>query len=282
MKHGNFKPTVSILLVALASAACQKAWSAESAPNIKGRVHATTDDTHFVLQTEKFFVRINRSKIPIEMQQRLLRASLANAVTEVSAPGEAIEQTWPTVEVRKNEIQNLKVAAPELLRVIGDKVQLRGTVEYSTDASQFLILSGQRLYELKTKDLSPQQVSYLNARNVGDDINMTLSSKDARRVGTIQQPPPVNGSAIPNDFYLEDNGEIHLVGTLVHSFSDPLIIVQVENAFFQLLKSRLPPGDFDSPGKTVEIKAPMSAIDFVWTLDKSLPIRQPAYFNPKD
>lgn len=266
----------------MATAISTVASSGERIPNIKGRVHATTDDSHFVMQTEKFFVRINRSKLSPEMQKQLLKASLANVETEVAPPVDAIDLKWPTVQIHhQSELQELTLNEPEYFRVLGEKVQLRGTVGFSTDSSLILILSGLQLYQLKGETLSQAQATYLKSKNIGDSINLTVDLGKAQRVGSFQQLPATSGEPEKPDRFLTSKETFEIVGTLVHSFSDPLVIVQVDTTFFQLKKSLLPKGELDSPGKTVDFKAPMSAIDFVWSYERpASPIRQPAQFRP--
>jgi hypothetical protein len=282
MTKSNFFNVTSVAVLSMATAISTVASSAERVPNIKGRVHATTDDSHFVMQTEKFFVRINRSKISPEMQKRLLKASLANIETEVTPPADAIDLKWPTVQIHhKSDLQELTLKEPEYFRVLGEKVQLRGTVGFSTDSSLFLILSGLQLYQLKGEALSEAQATYLKSKNVGDSINLTMDFGKAQKVGSFQQPPATIVEPQNPDRFLAGKETFEIVGTLVHSFSDPLEIVQVETTFFQLKKSLLPKREFGSPGKTVDFKAPMSAIDFVWSYERpASPIRQPSHFRP--
>ncbi|MBN8541207.1 MAG: hypothetical protein J0L82_12520 [Deltaproteobacteria bacterium] len=284
MKKCTLVTVASVAVLSMTTTASTTASSAERVPNIKGRVHATTDDSHFVMQTEKFFVRINRSKLSPEMQIRLLKASLANIETEVAPPAGAIDLKWPNVQIhQKSDLQELTLKEPEYFRVLGEKVQLRGTVGFSTDSSVFLILSGLQLYQLKGEALSEAQATYLESKNVGDSINLTLDLGKAQKMGSIQQPSATVGEPQKPDRFLAGKGTFEITGTLVHSFSDPLVIVQVETTFFQLKRNLLPKGEFSSPGKTVDFKAPMSAIDFVWSYERpASPIRQPAHFRPVD
>ncbi|MDZ4083494.1 MAG: hypothetical protein U1E10_11200 [Bdellovibrionales bacterium] len=285
MKKSTLVTATSVAILSMATAANSGATSEERVPNIKGRVHSTTDDSHFVMQTENFFVRINRSKISREMQSRLLKASLANMETEVAPPAEAIELKWPTVQIYRKEAlldsQERTKPEPQYFRVIGEKVQLRGTVGYSSDSSRFLVLSGFQLYQLKADELSTTQVAYLSSKNIGDSINLTFDRDKASKVGSLLLPPATIGEPKTPDRFLAGKGKFEIAGTLVHSFSDPLVIVQVESTFFQLKKNHLPKGEYSSPGKLVDFKAPMSAIDFVWSYEQpASPIRQPAHFRP--
>ncbi len=282
MKQSTLVTATSVAILSITTAVGPTASSAERLPNIKGRVHATTDDSHFVMQTERFFVRINRSKISPEMQNRLLKASLANVETEVAPPADAIDLQWPTVQIHdQGELKELKINEPEYFRVMGDKVQLRGTVGFSNDSSMFLILSGVQLYQLTGETLSEAQAAYLKSKTIGDSINLTMDLGKAVSVGSFQQPPGTASEPQKPDRFLAGRDTFEIVGTLVHSFSDPLVIVQVEKTFIQLKKSLVPKEALGSPGKTVEFKAPMSAIDFVWSYEQaSRPIRQPAQYRP--
>lgn len=271
--------------------------------HLDGVVLLSTDDQHFVVQTKDYTFRIDKSKLSPELQDRLNKASLSQAEASFDAPHGAIELRWPTfLAAGPGDLKKLERDSPDKVQIIGDKISVKGVLSMSFSDSHFLVQSEDKLYRLDRSLLSSDIRQSLEKKAVGDKVNLTLDLESAKQVGTLTDFPPGAGNdadrvpasvrrPVPsNDESVTfKKGTLRIVGTLVHSFNTPLVVIQVKDTFLQMRRDGLvgvegtTPADYEKPGRVVHVQAPLQAVDFVWSyatpVEKSVsrPHQSPRY-----
>lgn len=247
--------------------------------HLDGELLLTTDDHHFVVQTDKYFFRINRAKLDADLQRRLEQAAFAHAKARFSTPGDSIEFRWPTVlPPGKSSLKELEREVPDKVQVLGDKIAVKGKLALSFNDEHFLVQSDGKLYRLDRKSLSADLNQSLAKTPIGDKVNLTVDLASAQHVGTLIDSSRMPASVAQADRTQDEaitfgKGMLRIVGTLVHSFDTPLVIIQVKDTFLQLKRDGLvftdgtKPADIEKPGRHINVQAPLHAVDFIWRYD---------------
>ncbi len=247
--------------------------------HLDGELLLTTDNHHFVVQTDKYFFRINRAKLDADLQRRLEQAAFAHAKARFSTPGDSIELRWPTVlPPGKSSLKELEREVPDKVQVLGDKIAVKGKLALSFNDEHFLVQSDGKLYRLDRKSLNADLNQSLEKTSIGDKVNLTVDLASAQHVGTLIDSSRMPASVAQADRTQDEaitfgKGMLRIVGTLVHSFDTPLVIIQVKDTFLQLKRDGLvftdgtKPADIEKPGRHVNVQAPLHAVDFIWSYD---------------
>lgn len=252
--------------------------------HLDGELLLTTDDHHFVVRTDKYFFRINRAKLDADLQRRLEQAAFAHAKARFDTPDDSIELRWPTVlPTGKSSLKALEREVPDMVQIFGDKIAVKGKLALSFNDEHFLVQSDGKLYRLDRKSLSADVNQSLAKASIGDKVNLTVDLASAQHVGTLidssikadEPSARMPASVAQADRTQEDaitygKGMLRIVGTLVHSFNTPLVIIQVKDTYLQLKRDGLiftdgtKSADIEKPGRHVNVQAPLHAVDFIW------------------
>lgn len=240
---------------------------------ISGRTLSTFAEDSFVLETDKYNYKIEKTILSKEVVRMLERASGQSKLVQVEIPRKAIQYIWPSRKVNVSDsdtrkysqfTQRLAVEAKENKGL----VSLKGTSVYSFSEPYFLVEVGQSIYQLKKSSLSKEQRSLLDAVYPGDRVEIAVKKSAVGLSWNFKQSVARGvASAQPMDEVKYFGSSIQVKGTLLHSFDDPFVLVQSQDAIYQIRRneiSTLVPKALDRPGSSVQLQAPVRAVELIW------------------
>lgn len=227
-----------------------------------------------LFQTQSRIYRIRNKELSIEDRKLLDFSSVYGKLINISIPKVALEYSWTAfpASVVRNELvnatnENLK---PEALLNDGT-ISLMGTSWYSYNEPFVLVQVKDSIYRLNSSDLTPLQISEVERIAPGGRIHLSVPTRALNFAWTVRQDPQSLGSEfVDHDLIATKEDHIHIRGTVLHSFSDPLALIQSRGSIVQLRKILLTAKNtelLEQVGQRVEVSAPIGAIVSVWPAD---------------
>lgn len=255
---------------------------------IAGVAIHTFEDSHYVIQTDRYFFRVEKSKLTPDVRTELDRAVQESRWRGFAIPHQAISDAWPVspspddAAVRFSKTNSTR-RQDHIIRQ-GDQVEIAGTVAISFQASHYIFLSNGKLYLILKSALSEKENKQFEKLSIGEPAELSIPAKSLRYAGRFSVP--VDSTRVADIARPEgastNHGHLTISGVVLLSFSDPLVLVRANQIYFQLKRAMIEDpvsGNLNRPGSFVKVRAPIEAVDFVWATpinDDSSLIRAPA------
>ncbi len=163
-----------------------------------------------------------------------------------------------------------------------DRVTLSGLALYSFSATHFLVQSERYVYKVKKSELSDvERVMIDQASEQNLMVRIAVNRRAIEFLWPVnpyeRQEKAVSQSKLAKKILNEANsraGKITLKGTTVLSFSDPFVLVQVNDKIYRVGKAALSAQtnkaiNEQGLGARVALTVPLSSVDLVWSNEVS-------------
>lgn len=242
----------------------------EAKTRVVGKALIGIDDTNYVIQTDKYYYKIVKNKISKQLSKRLETAALNGQKLTITLPNRGIELVWPISFNRKNNVHpnTVLTAKKSKIKKGADHIQLNGTLMLSMAEPYYLVQVNETIYQIKKSALDKQQLNALNSVQVGSPINIELLPKAISYTWNYHTYTSRTIASIPeNDSVSENASYVRINGTILYSASEPSIIVQSEDHYYQLKRNSIStqePQLLDVHGARVKLVVPLKGIEFSW------------------
>lgn len=243
---------------------------------LEGRSLATLTEDYFVVQTDKFFYKINKNGLASDLKVKLENGALNNQNLAVNIPQEKIEYIWPVVfwESNKQLKKDYELNKNELafnISTNAKKIQLKGVLALSFSPDYYLIQGSDTVYQLKKSSLSKEQLNVIKQIGIGGQISISIPKSAinyswnfkqiiSRNVASIEEPDEMS----LNETYLT------LKGTVLYSASEPTVIVQSKDLIYHLKRKGVltkTPKLLGINGARIQLMVPVNAVEFFWPVN---------------
>ena len=230
----------------------------------------TLEEANFVIQTDRYFLRVQKSKLSSDVVAKLAADLGSNQKRVHIIPHQAVSHTWPINTMSYLNKQYKSKSEPrDYVFPKKDGIEFAGTVAFSSVDSHYMLLSRGKLYLVLKSALSRSQYVWMSKVSVGERIEILFEPTAIQLAGQFTETvDAANGPSEPElETVIVDGPNISIAGVVLHSFSDPMVIVRSQKTYFQLNRSLLEASirrKLDQPGSFVKIRAPSAAISFVW------------------
>lgn len=261
---------VGALFLTLASMHQSQADSASVQLDGRALISFTTE--HIFLQTDRYIYKLGKRELPAGLRVELEKATVQNAVVSVTVPRAAIESLWPATP-REPQAGGRHAALakkpPSDVRASNGRVTLRGANVFSFTEDFSHIEAGGSIYQIRKAALTPELSHYFAKLGMGERVEVTVPQNAVDMSWRYQPAPPRRVAAVaePDEVTIGDK-EVEVRGTVLFSFDDSFALIQSKGAIYQVEKKRVvtdTPKALDNPGSTVVVKAPIEALQFVWS-----------------
>jgi hypothetical protein len=151
------------------------------------------------------------------------------------------------------------------------QVSLRGNTAFSFSEAFFLIQVNDGVYQIRKSALSSEQIEHLTKAGAGGEVDISIPTKAVDLAWSFKQPVIRKTASVENtDKVKMGKSEVGLIGTVLYSFDEPLVLVQSNDVIYQIQRkmiSTATPAAFDNPGSKVQLTTPIEAVQFVWSGD---------------
>ena len=233
---------------------------------------------HYIFQTGPYIYKINKENLSARAARVLEAASIQGKDITLSLPRRSIEYAWPNqsvglAETASDTFKNMAARLSHHARTHGGDIELRGKQVYSFSEAFFLVQVGDAVYQIKKAALEVRQFSLFSETAPGGNIELTVPQAAVNLVWNFKQSGVKNTSSVRHEDKVNMGGtSIALTGIVLCSFDEPLVLVQSEGVIYKIRKNQITTSDrriLDSPGARIELKAPIEAIEFAWSVEPS-------------
>jgi hypothetical protein len=258
-------------------------------PTMSGVAIQTYEDSHFIIQTARYFFRVEKSNLTPEIRTELDRAVETGQWRGFTIPLKAISHAWPVAQDfgGGQAVPELKTNSNEMRDHIirhDNQVEIGGIIAASFQESHYIVLSNGSLYLILKSSLSENENEQLARMSPGERVDVSVPTDSLQIAGQFTDAAESKKTAkrSETESVKRDGDQITISGVVFHSFSDPLVIIRVNQTYFQLKREWLEGSvnpKLNLPGTFVKVRAPIEAVDFVWTvptIENASPIRAPS------
>lgn len=270
-----------LVLAAIGFLPCTFAYS--DSETIAGEVLLSFEDPHYLVQTDKYIIRLRDSALGESERQQLKRL---NSFIVLEVPQAAVDLIWrvtPEPAIDNSGIQNYSIAPrnefvgdPQVKAAAG-RVALKGKLLASADNKHLIIQSGSYLFRIKADEAGNLQPGkeWVDVKMPASAVEFTWNTKQ----------PSKGGRTLPQaDVVKTMDGYLQVKGKLLTSFSKPHYLVQAKGHVFQLSAegfSATQIKKLKNAGSHVSLIVPSEAVMAAWpvnTIEKTA--RVPATTAP--
>lgn len=233
---------------------------------------------HFILQSDKYFYKISKNGLSVDLVAKLEKSALNNENITVQIPNKKIDYIWPAVFSGSGAKSTAVYAttAAELAAEVTEnngRVQLKGNLILSFSEPYYLIQVNNSIYQLKKSALSNTQIKELQKINLGGRINLSVSQSAVSYTWNFKQDVSRNIASLEEpDEILTNKSYMTLKGTVLYSVNEPIVIIQSSNVVYHIKRKGIVtknPKLLDVHGSKIQLIVPINEVEFFWTMDNT-------------
>lgn len=279
-----FSSKIAKLLMSILLTLTGVSADAESNVTVEGQAQYSFRPGHYALQTSRGTLHIRGEFLSTSTRRQLERATASAGDIRIEIPARSVEYysdpiELAVVETSQREIEGFWIFNPKQARI-------EGTKRTSWEESFYLIQAGHKVLKVSVNRLSPGQARRIQSVGPGGHVSVEVPIRSVELAWVLPlSEPEIPALAVINDKVTVEMDHVEITGTVLWSWSEAKSEVLSRNHVFRFNRSAADAfvaGDLDRPGSRVTVKAPLAAVDAIWSVDTedSIMMRDPAGLVP--
>lgn len=239
---------------------------------LTGRALYSFSTEYALIATESHIYKILKSNISEEDLAQINHSSIQNNTISINVPKSSIEFLWPyRPQLGEEAAEKFNASSSALLieaKANDGEVALNGKTTLSFSEPFFLVQSENQVFRIAKSKLSKNQYNSIANTGLGNRLSIAIPKESVQLAWSIQEPNTQNQKSLhQEEIYSIEKKTINVTGIVLLSFDEPLVLIQSKDMIFQFNRENIQadiPSHLNIPGAMVKIRAPLSALKFVW------------------